>query len=69
VLALSQALIDRTLPDGITYEQARRRHAELKVQLYERMISQNPDDTKIALALMQAREDLTTLHVDAPAAQ
>jgi len=69
VLALSQALIDRTLPDGITYEQARRRHAELKVQLYERMISQNPNDTKIALALMQAREDLTTLDADAPAAQ
>jgi len=40
VLALSQALIDHTLPDGITHEQARHRHAELKVQLYERMISQ-----------------------------
>lgn len=39
------------------------------MQLYERMTSQNPDDTKIALALMQAREDLTTLHVDEPAAQ
>jgi len=39
------------------------------VKLYERMTSENPHDTQVALQLIQAREDLVTLDVDQPAAQ
>ncbi len=69
ILRLSQALIDHQLPAGVSYQHARRRHAELKVALYERMVNENPDDTKIALQLMQARENLTALKSTDQAAQ
>lgn len=69
ILRLRQALIDHQLPGGVSYQHARRRHAELKVALYERMVSENPDDTKIALQLMQARENLTALESTDQAAQ
>ena len=64
MLQLSQMLIDRKLPTGVSYEQARRRHAELKVALYERMTADRPDDTKVALQWMQAREDLAALDIE-----
>jgi hypothetical protein len=61
VLQLSQALIDRKLPTGVSYERARRRQAELKVELYERMAADHSEDSDVALQLMRAREDLTLL--------
>jgi hypothetical protein len=61
VLELTDALTHSKLPDGITREHAERRLAELKVALYERMIDQRPEDTDVALQLMQARERLRDL--------
>ena len=61
VLELSDALIRRELPDGVTYEQAKRRHAELKVELYERMAAERPGDTEVAAQLAEAREALGAL--------
>jgi hypothetical protein len=69
VLRLSEMLIDRKLPTGVTYEQARRRHAELKVELYERMTADRPDDTTVALQLMASREDLAALDTEEHAAR
>jgi hypothetical protein len=37
----------------VTYEQARRRHAELKVELYERMAAERPDDPDVAAQLAE----------------
>jgi hypothetical protein len=61
VLELSDALIRRELPNGVTYEQAQRRHAELKVELYERMAADRPDDIDVAAQLAQARQALAAL--------
>lgn len=58
VLALTDALIKRSLPAGVGYEQARRRHAELKVELYEAMAADRPEDREVAVQLLAAREDL-----------
>lgn len=58
VLALTEALIKRALPAGVSYEQARRRHAELKVELYEAMAAGCPEDREVAVQLLAAREDL-----------
>jgi hypothetical protein len=69
VLRLSEMLIDRKLPTGVTYEQARWRHAELKVELYERMTADRPDDTTVALQLMASREDLAGLDTEEHAAR
>jgi len=58
VLALTDALIKRTLPAGVSYEQARRRHAEMKVELYEAMAASRPEDREVALQFLAARDDL-----------
>jgi len=58
VLALTDALIKRSLPAGVSYEQARRRHAQLKVELYEAMSAARPEDREVAVQLLAAREDL-----------
>jgi len=58
VLALTDALIKRSLPAGVGYEQARRRHAELKVELYEAMAADRPVDREVPVQLLAAREDL-----------
>ena len=42
VLELSDALITRDLPAGVSYEHAELRHAQLKVELYEAMLAQRP---------------------------
>jgi len=58
VLALTDTLIKRALPAGVSYEQARRRHAELKVELYEAMAANRPEDREVAVQLLAAHEDL-----------
>ena len=58
VLSLNDALIKRSLPAGVSYEQARRRHAELKVELYEAMAANRPEDREVAIQLRAARADL-----------
>ncbi|MGO9959160.1 MAG: hypothetical protein ACLP50_24860 [Solirubrobacteraceae bacterium] len=66
VLELATALIDDRLPAGVTHEQAERRLAELKVELYEAMHAKNPEDRQVALQLMDARENLITRTQAAP---
>jgi hypothetical protein len=58
VLELSEALMRRQLPDGVTYEVAQRRHAELKVELYEAMLAERPGDRELARQLVRARDEL-----------
>jgi hypothetical protein len=58
VLTLTDALIKRALPAGVSYAQARRRHAELKVELYEAMAADRPEDREVAVQLLAARDEL-----------
>jgi hypothetical protein len=67
VLELSEMLIHDKVPAGVSREDAKRRHAELKVDVYERMVAERPEDTKVAVQLMQAREDLQALNGTASA--
>jgi hypothetical protein len=61
VLELSEALIKRELPAGVTYEHAELRHAQLKVELYEAMAAQRPRHREVELQLIEAREQLSEL--------
>jgi len=61
VLELSDALIKRELPAGVSYEQAELRHARLKVELYEAMVAQRPGHLEVELQLIEAREQLSEL--------
>ena len=61
VLALTDALINRSFPAGVSYEQVRVRHAELKVELYEAMVAQRPGHRDVELQLIEARKQLSEL--------
>jgi hypothetical protein len=61
VLELSEALIKRELPAGVTYEHAELRHAQLKVELYEAMVAQRPGHRDVESQLIEAREQLSEL--------
>jgi hypothetical protein len=61
VLELSDALMKRELPDGVRYREAERRHAELKVELYEAMAAERPASRDVQQQLAQARERLADL--------
>jgi hypothetical protein len=61
VLELSEALIKRELPAGVTYETAELRHAQLKVELYEAMVAQRPGHREVEQQLIEAREQLSEL--------
>jgi hypothetical protein len=61
VLELSEALITRELPAGVTYETAELRHAQLKVELYEAMVAQRPGHREVEQQLIEAREQLSEL--------
>jgi hypothetical protein len=61
VLQLSDALIKRELPAGVTYEHAELRHAQLKVELYEAMVAQRPGRRELELQLADARQQLAEL--------
>jgi hypothetical protein len=61
VTQLARRLIDRTLPDGVSEDTARRRLAEVKLELYERMHVERPDDPEVAVQLMEARDRIAQL--------
>jgi hypothetical protein len=64
VLELSDALIKRELPNGISYEDAQLRHAEMKVELYETMAEERPKSREVEQQLAEARERLAELTED-----
>ena len=51
VLELSDALIKRELPEGVSYKDAELRHAQLKVELYEAMAAERPGAREVELQL------------------
>ena len=61
VLELSDALIKREFPAGVSYEHARLRHAQLKVELYEAMAAERPGHREVELQLIEARKQLAGL--------
>ena len=61
VLALSDALLTRLLPDGVSYKDAQLRHAQLKVELYEAMAAERPGAREVELQLVEARQRLAEL--------
>ena len=63
VLELSDSLIKRDLPDGISYKDAQLRHAQLKVELYEAMAAVRPESYKVQQQLTEARQRLAELEV------
>jgi hypothetical protein len=64
VLELSNALIKRELPDGVAYRDAELCHAQLKVELYEAMAAERPEDHEIETHLAGARNRLAELRED-----
>ena len=61
VLELSDALIKRELPAGVTDDQAELRHAQLRVELYEAMVAERPGHREVELQLSDARQHLYEL--------
>ena len=61
VLELSDALIKRELPDGISYKDAELRHAQMKVELYEAMAAERPENRDVEQQLADARQRLAEL--------
>ena len=61
VLELSDALIKRELPDGVSYKDAQLRHAEMKVELYEAMAAERPESREVEQQLTEARQRLAEL--------
>jgi hypothetical protein len=61
VLELSDALIRRKLPDGVSYKGAELRHAEMKVELYEAMAEERPESREVEQQLAEARRRLDEL--------
>ena len=51
VLELTDALIKRELPDGVSYKDAQLRHAQMKVELYEAMAAERPGSRDVELQL------------------
>ena len=67
VLELSEALIKREPPDGVSYKDAELRHAQLKVELYEAMVLERAGNREIELQLIAAQRRLVQLRaVDSP---
>lgn len=64
VLELSDALIKRDLPAGVSYEHAQLRHAQMKVELYEVMASERPEDREIEHQLAEAQRRLAELRAE-----
>ena len=61
MLELSDALIRRELPDGVSYKDAQLRHAEMKVELYEAMAEERPESREVEQQLAEARQRLAEL--------
>jgi hypothetical protein len=61
VLLLKNMLLEGELPNGVSRNVAERRHAELNVDLSERMQAERPTDTDAAGQLAAARAELERL--------
>ena len=61
VLELTGAVIKRELPDGVSYKDAQIRHAEMKVELYEAMAVQRPENREVEPQLAEARQRVEEL--------
>jgi hypothetical protein len=61
VLELSDALIKGELPDGVSHKDARLRHANMKVELYEAMAEERPESREVEQQLSEARQRLAEL--------
>jgi hypothetical protein len=61
VVGLSDALMKRHLPDGVSYEDAVFRHAQLVVGLYEAMAAEQPGNSDVEQQLADARQRLREL--------
>jgi hypothetical protein len=61
VLELADALMKHELPDGVSYKDAERRHAQLKVELYEAMAQERPASRDVQQQLVRARARLAEL--------
>lgn len=69
VLELSGLLMKRELPAGVSYEDAGLRHAQLKVELYEAMAAERPEDQDLARQLAGSRARLAQLQEPLPPEQ
>ena len=61
VLELSDALMRRELPDGVSYKDAQLRHAQMRVELYEAMAAERPENRDVEEQLAHARQRLAEL--------
>jgi len=61
VLELSDALMKRELPDGVSCKDAQLRHAQMKVELYETMARDRPESREFEQELAEARRGLAEL--------
>lgn len=61
VLELSDALIKRALPEGVTYKGAELRHAQLNVELYEAMAAERRGSREVEVQLTEVRKRLARL--------
>jgi hypothetical protein len=61
VLQLSDALIKRELPDGVSYRDAQLRHAEMQVELYEAMAVERSASDDVVRQLAEARARVAEL--------
>jgi len=70
VLELSEALIKREPPDGVSYKDAELRHAQLKLELYEAMVLERAGNRDAELQLIAARRRLVQLRAaDSPSSR
>jgi hypothetical protein len=61
VLELSESLMKRELPEGISYKDAELRHARLKVELYEAMAAERSASREVTAQLDDAKRRLADL--------
>lgn len=61
VLELSDAMIKRELPDGVSYKDAELCQAHLKVELYDAMATERPGSPELEQQLTRARQRLAEL--------
>ena len=54
VLELSDALMKRDLPDGVSYRDAQRRYAQMKLELYEAMAAERLESREVEVQLAES---------------
>ena len=61
VLELSDALMKRELPDGVSYKDAQLRHAQMQVELYDAMATERSGSRELEQQVARARQRLAEL--------